>query len=837
MYIRSTNGGETFEEPRLLQEGYVDNLYISADGENVTVLLYLHWIDGTFVTMNSSDNGETFMLGEIGATPGAADLWTPCDVVRDGNYIYALTYKAYYYYGLQYGEYYFSVSSDGIVFQTDKITFPSGNGNDKAYAPHDLNYSPKIAVSGPHISVIWSGLDGDDEHNVFIRHSPDRGQTWDDVMHISKNKLAPGDYPQSGQESIMAMGTQVYAMFLTTSGYVYVCSSGNSGTSFSEIRKITAPPETPHISSGWWPNCTIDPTDPTGNTAYFIWSYPTYVCTRDGGNTFSKPVNIGTQYSWKGGTRRPRIGIGEDGAIHYITEGQYYEEYYRDSDIFYRRLDVAPEPVGDAALRLGYIFQGDRYDNMAVPSSPSLQLSGQISLEAWIKPDPGTERNSRIVTKEDAHSWLYLPMAYHLATHDYANGRYANAGIRTTTGEYVNWGGQITEGEWNHLAMTYNSGGGDNNFILYINGQISASLTVTGELLTGDGELIIGPLREIEGYNGLVDEVRIWNRALTQDEILARMYTELQGNETGLVAYYNFNNTTKDISGHGNDGILMYREEFVESVITAPDSDQDGVSDQEEWGPDGTDYEYDGNDDGLADWQQGNVASLRTFLKNRYVSLAVLPGISLINVMAVEGPGFSPAGYTFLYGFFEFLLHFPSGRSSTTVDLFLHDGQTVDSYFNYGPLPEMRSSDWYEFLNDGTTGAIIGENKVTLAFVDGSRGDHDLTVDGTVVTMGGPAKESEGIGELGYENTRLWNFPNPCSGYTDIHFISSGSGMANLTLYNGHGEKIDELLNDHRVTSGKQVFHYQTGHLENGIYYLKLSAGNYQETRKMVVIH
>ena len=47
------------------------------------------------------------------------------------------------------------------------------------------------------------------------------------------------------------------------------------------------------------------------------------------------------------------------------------------------------------------------------------------------------------------------------------------------------------------------------------------------------------------------------------------MGRQLTGSETGLNAYYTFDNTTKDITGHGNDGILMYMETYVANTNTA----------------------------------------------------------------------------------------------------------------------------------------------------------------------------------------------------------------------------------------------------------------------------
>jgi hypothetical protein len=59
-----------------------------------------------------------------------------------------------------------------------------------------------------------------------------------------------------------------------------------------------------------------------------------------------------------------------------------------------------------------------------------------------------------------------------------------------------------------------------------------------------------------------MDEVRIWNVARTEDQILAHMYTELTGNESGLAAYWDFNDgpgstIATDRSGNGNHGTLI----------------------------------------------------------------------------------------------------------------------------------------------------------------------------------------------------------------------------------------------------------------------------------------
>jgi hypothetical protein len=116
--------------------------------------------------------------------------------------------------------------------------------------------------------------------------------------------------------------------------------------------------------------------------------------------------------------------------------------------------------------------------------------------------------------------------------------------------------------------MTYDANAGTKNFKLYVNGILAASSTVTGNVTPYQFEAPIWlggsySWGESQSYRGEVDELRFWKRALTNTEIAANMNKQLVGNENGLVAYYNFNNTTKDITGKGNDGILMYKEAFT----------------------------------------------------------------------------------------------------------------------------------------------------------------------------------------------------------------------------------------------------------------------------------
>jgi hypothetical protein len=64
----------------------------------------------------------------------------------------------------------------------------------------------------------------------------------------------------------------------------------------------------------------------------------------------------------------------------------------------------------------------------------------------------------------------------------------------------------------------------------------------------------------------------------------------------------------------------------------------------------------------------------------------------------------------------------------------------VDSFWKFGPTPDDPTNHWYEFTYDGETGAEINGDTITLHFVDGLRGDHDLNGgNGTIVDPGAPS--------------------------------------------------------------------------------------------------
>ncbi len=223
-------------------------------------------------------------------------------------------------------------------------------------------------------------------------------------------------------------------------------------------------------------------------------------------------------------------------------------------------------------------------------------------------------------------------------------------------------------------------------------------------------ETPFGPPGDISGMDGTVDGSHIYTSPGIYAVVVA---------------------VVDDDGGLGQDTFVVTVQE---------DIDADGIASTEEQGPAGQDASYDGNADGTPDAQQNNVASFHT-VTDDYVTLGCSPGMSLSDVAAVANPspGNIPQAVQVLYGSFAFRVNGVSPGSSATVTLFLPVAATANAYYKYGPTPDNPNAHWYAFMYNGQTGAQISGNVVALHFVDGLRGDDDLSANGAIVDSGGPA--------------------------------------------------------------------------------------------------
>lgn len=140
-----------------------------------------------------------------------------------------------------------------------------------------------------------------------------------------------------------------------------------------------------------------------------------------------------------------------------------------------------------------------------------------------------------------------------------------------------------------------------------------------------------------------------------------------------------------------------------------------------------------------------NTTGITSFDGLNNLAIQSPPGTYLTDVIAIDPATLggsalnvsSPLGVnlrqdvSFPLGALGFKVNGLTPGAAIEVDLDFPEEVSVSSYFKF-------SDDWYEFLDDGTTGATMTPGKITLKFVDGGRGDHDGIANGVIEDPGAP---------------------------------------------------------------------------------------------------
>jgi len=165
----------------------------------------------------------------------------------------------------------------------------------------------------------------------------------------------------------------------------------------------------------------------------------------------------------------------------------------------------------------------------------------ELTVEAWVRT---ADAGNQIIASFDRSDYWRLGINGNGA----GNGQVA-WNLRTSTG-ILDFGSttRVDDGEWHHVVGTYDGGLAS----IYIDGVLDA--TATQGTSIGSGNLrygFVGTGSEANTFNGNrgpnsifegeIEELKIWHRALTESEIRTNMCQNLTGTNTDLMAYFKFN--------------------------------------------------------------------------------------------------------------------------------------------------------------------------------------------------------------------------------------------------------------------------------------------------------
>ena len=152
-------------------------------------------------------------------------------------------------------------------------------------------------------------------------------------------------------------------------------------------------------------------------------------------------------------------------------------------------------------------------DSVRIADANDLDFTTAMTLEAWVRPT--TLGNWRTVLFKEQSS--HMSYALYAATVSSRPSGQSNIGgerdVRSPTA--------LPTATWSHLAATY-----DGSVLrLYVNGTQAATLNASGAMAASTGPLKIGgnAVFGSEWFSGLIDDVRVYDRALPAIEIQGDM--------------------------------------------------------------------------------------------------------------------------------------------------------------------------------------------------------------------------------------------------------------------------------------------------------------------------
>ncbi len=221
----------------------------------------------------------------------------------------------------------------------------------------------------------------------------------------------------------------------------------------------------------------------------------------------------------------------------------------------------------------GKINQGMSFDGIddyiEVVDSASLDITNNLTMESWFSPTTtinSTNSNARIVDKQNAYYLLF----------DYPSTNGKLKLVLKIGGTWVNVASVTATwnaGQWYHIVGTYDG----STMRIYVNGTLENSKPMTGNIGTSDYKLFLGT-RAVSNvptnmfFNGSIDEVKIYSRALDSAEVLDHYNATGVGGTIPLDKSYaripdGSSNWIDPIPTPGAPNILQ--ENIVEEIVTS----------------------------------------------------------------------------------------------------------------------------------------------------------------------------------------------------------------------------------------------------------------------------
>ncbi|WMI70224.1 LamG-like jellyroll fold domain-containing protein [Mangrovimonas sp. YM274] len=199
-----------------------------------------------------------------------------------------------------------------------------------------------------------------------------------------------------------------------------------------------------------------------------------------------------------------------------------------------------------ANAQTGLHFDGvdDYVQGTTIPVSGN----GARTIEAWIRTTKDSNGNQSVIC-DWGHSSTWTT-----GNRFTFNILWSNTLRLEVAGGGINGNTAVNDGLWHHVAVTFNNSA-TYKVKLYVDGVLDAEGNMGNNPTVNTAtntKLRLG--MRVDGVNlfeGDMDEVRVWDYALTEAELQSRMNVELCGDEAGLVAYFPLTEGTPGVDNTG----------------------------------------------------------------------------------------------------------------------------------------------------------------------------------------------------------------------------------------------------------------------------------------------
>lgn len=223
----------------------------------------------------------------------------------------------------------------------------------------------------------------------------------------------------------------------------------------------------------------------------------------------------------------------------------------------------APDPVGSVQVDQGSditglsLFLDGANDYLNIPHGlTSNQFIDSLTIEFWINGSGST--NGIVLEKGIFDHEYYIKTSNVFGAPGTGYLRFS-VDPNNTGGSSITTTQQIMDRKWHHFAVTLKSS--TNEARIYVDGMLdNTNSNFTGNITLNAGIVTVGSRSGASAISANIDELRLWSTIRTQEQIQRNMYQKLVGNETGLAAYYTFDefstSTITDATGTANHGTL-----------------------------------------------------------------------------------------------------------------------------------------------------------------------------------------------------------------------------------------------------------------------------------------